>query len=447
MDWLGFVALNVLIITSPFAISKVFERPTLSEELYLQLATVALVIFYLLVRIYLGVGFRFTISFLDVSVLLFYGAILVSSALSYYKHDNSINTSLYSLKRSFLPFAFLATYFLAQSIMLTERRIRLMSGVILGVAMVVAIYGIVQYVFGVGLIGYVEEEMKGKLFVLSTLGHPNYVSAYLIIVMMFSGGYFCFVDKTRFGRMLGIGSAFTLFLCIMMAGARGAWVGMIIGAAFFLIAMRFLVKVKIFETTKGMIGVVAAILLILIVLSFPNPITSDRFVLTKRIAAVGEVQSRFYSWRIAIEMLKTNPAVGIGYGNYEVDYWDYVDEFQQKEENRVFDHLLSKQRGVPPKMAHNEYLQIAAETGGVGIALFFLILAVMMRMVIAYLRLATSHQMKKIVILISAGVLAFLVDCLFSFSLHLPISGFYFWLLLGLFNNIFKNHGMVENKT
>jgi O-antigen ligase len=82
--------------------------------------------------------------------------------------------------------------------------------------------------------------------------------------------------------------------------------------------------------------------------------------LRQRIKALGHfksyaISSRFHQWQSGLEMMLDHPLTGVGPGNYEVLYKQY----KFFEERKTYSH------------AHSNIVQIGAETGILGLSMFF----------------------------------------------------------------------------
>lgn len=78
---------------------------------------------------------------------------------------------------------------------------------------------------------------------------------------------------------------------------------------------------------------------------------------------------RFLYWGIAFEMFRSRPLTGIGAGNYEDSYTQARAQYSAK---HLDDPLTAMHDGMLIRWTHNQYIQVLAETGGVGLLLFTL---------------------------------------------------------------------------
>lgn len=127
---------------------------------------------------------------------------------------------------------------------------------------------------------------------------------------------------------------------------------------------------------------------------------------------------RAWDWWVGYHMFEDHPIVGVGLGDYKREFLPYKAEFLTTERGQNY----SKTVGyiVRAAQAHNEYVQIMAEMGIVGLIATALFLAALIGSTLARLRAGISSEGTVMMIALFAGVVAFMSDSLFSFPLHLP---------------------------
>ncbi len=114
-------------------------------------------------------------------------------------------------------------------------------------------------------------------------------------------------------------------------------------------------------------------------------------------------------------MVRENPWLGVGWGAFEKAYPRYM--------------ILG---GYPVKMAHNNYLQVWAETGTVGLNVFMGIWLVFFYTFWRKVRSDAAGDLRGIVCGLGAGVIGFLTQSLIDFALYLPALAYFVFALLGL---------------
>jgi Tfp pilus assembly protein PilF len=125
-------------------------------------------------------------------------------------------------------------------------------------------------------------------------------------------------------------------------------------------------------------------------------------------------------------MIKDHPLLGSGIGTYKYNTLRYQAEFFAQGENRsLYPH------GFADK-AHNEYLQLWAELGIIGLGIFIWLIISYFRFGLKILRKIKDESRQGIIIGLMGAVMAVLVDGIFGFPLHLPATIVLFWLALGL---------------
>jgi tetratricopeptide (TPR) repeat protein len=149
-----------------------------------------------------------------------------------------------------------------------------------------------------------------------------------------------------------------------------------------------------------------------------------------KLSYAASVGARVEDWQIASRMFRDHPILGIGLGEYKRQFLPYKARYLQTPQGQA----LNARVGYIPRaaQAHNDYVQIAAEMGLLGLlASASLILMIFW----SALRRVTSSEPAELTFALLAllgGVIAFLSDASFSFPLHLPANALVFAFLLGV---------------
>lgn len=273
-----------------------------------------------------------------------------------------------------------------------------------------------------------SEELGMKQRVSSLFGHPNYMASYLA-PMFFWCLYFAFSRFPRWMRALGVLAAVAALLAMVLGGTRGGWVAVAGGFVPFYVVLTMLPRFRRPLLFAAGLAVVCALLLLLV----PNPFLSVRFDVGQRVFGSTEISARFYYWMMALEMLREHPVLGVGYGHYNVLFWHTADAFQRGADSEFFRYILREGiRGVLPGYVHNDWLQVATEQGLAGFALWAALWSVLLAQVWETARMLRNHARP---LLMTATFMAlftaFALDGLFNFPLHIPVSGYLFWVSLG----------------
>jgi O-antigen ligase len=129
----------------------------------------------------------------------------------------------------------------------------------------------------------------------------------------------------------------------------------------------------------------------------------------------GSTQARFAMWKVAMRMIRANPLLGVGYGNFQY----YADEY-----------------GRPPNIhgidAHNTYLLYAAEMGIPTVACFLIILLICWyKGIYVWLR-AKDGFFKTAAIGFLGGLTGLMIANCFGSRLNSNEIVFQFWILIAV---------------
>lgn len=237
-------------------------------------------------------------------------------------------------------------------------------------------------------------------YVISTFGNPNFFAGHIVMLLPFTLALFFWKENKGYERNIFLIIAVLFLLSIIATRSRAA----ILAAAFGISTVMFLNYRDFLRKYSGYIFI-----FITSTLAFP------RFYhwLTGNI--------RWYIWRGTLKMIKMKPVTGWGLGNYPFFYPYY----------RIREYFLQVESTPVTTQAHNEYLHIWVETGIIGLFLFLILIFV----VISGSR--KEKETKSGFDMVCAGgciggIVAVLVDNIFSTNLRNPSTSMYFWFLLGV---------------
>jgi len=141
----------------------------------------------------------------------------------------------------------------------------------------------------------------------------------------------------------------TVFAAILLSLSRGALVGLGVGFLFLIFTDRRRFQLAL---VGGALAVTAAVLVIQ-----SNPQRFQNALTLKKHVAQSNVTTRFEAWSIAARLASDHPFLGVGPGNFRI----------------YFPILNGQPPGTPAlAVAHDAYLDVAAELG-IGAALLFLV--------------------------------------------------------------------------
>lgn len=349
---------------------------------------------------------------IDALVLLFFGAHIISACSSHY-----MAASIRGLAKVAV---YIASYFLFTSVATTPRkRVILLGALILG-AFGCSLYGLYQYKIGVAPLATWEDptiESKGTR-IYSTLGNPNLLAGYLVPLIPVSACLsIYFLIRRNFIAFLPAAAAFVVILAAcVLTGSRGGFIGIGCDLALLGVVLSAWLWHKSPKSRPFIIAacVLAPICLALAVHFIPS--------VEQRITSifVGREHSsnsyRMNVWIASWQMFVDNWWFGIGTGNqaFRLAYGLYM--------RSSFDALGTY--CVP--------LEVAVETGVIGLLIFAVILlAFMSRAHINFWRQdagATRWIFCAAAIAIAGMMAHGLVDTVF----YRPQVHFIFWLLIAV---------------
>ncbi|MDZ8186512.1 MAG: IctB family putative bicarbonate transporter [Nostoc sp. ChiSLP02] len=360
-------------------------------------------------------------------VLLYWGIAAVATALSPVK--KAALNDLATLSLYLLLFALCARVL---------RSPRLRSWIIilyLHVSLIVSVYGMRQWFFGAAqLATWVDTQspLSKTTRVYSYLGNPNLLAGYLLPAVIFS-----LVAIFAWQGWLKKALALTMFVvnaaCLILTFSRGGWIGLVVAT---LTAMALLVYWKSIEMPPflrtwslpivlgGLIGV------LLIAVIFVEPVRLRVFsIFADRQDSSNNFRRNV--WDAVFEMIRDRPILGIGPGHNSF--------------NKVYP--LYQRPRYTALSAYSILLEVAVETGFVGLACFLWLIIVALNT--ALLQIRRLRQLRNIEGFWLIGAIAILLGMLAHGTVdtvwYRPEVNTLWWLIVALISSYWTP--LTQNKT
>ena len=293
-----------------------------------------------------------TLTPIHLLVLLYWGISTAATALSPVKAAAFVGWQKLTL--------YLLLFALAARILRSPRIRSWLITLYLHVALIVSIYGLQQWFYGANALATwvdAKSNLTRITRVYSYLGNPNLLAGYLLPAVVFSlvavFAWQRWVPKLLALTMFGVNSA-----CLVLTFSRGGWMGLLVAIFAVLVLLVYMLSVHLppFWRTWSLPILIGGVALVLAGgVLFVEPIR-DRFF--SIFAGRGDSSNNFRInvWIAVIEMIKDRPILGIGPGNtiyplYQIPRYNALS-------------------------AYSILLEVAVETGLVGLACLLWLLVV-----------------------------------------------------------------------
>jgi O-antigen ligase len=220
--------------------------------------------------------------------------------------------------------------------------------------------------------------------------------------------------------------------CLLMARTRSAWIGeaVALGMLSFL-AYRYTASKTNGSLLRQKHLIVGPLMILIGAVALFVTLSGTGQQITARAQTLGHVGSdtavfgRVAMWKGAMSMIKANPFVGLGVGSFPVRQEAYTGYGR---DTATVLSMGANQNNV----AHNYYLQSAAEMGFLGLGLYLAALAMFFVYGIRGLRRGNDPLRKTILIGCMAACAGQLVDAVTSPAYNFASVSMFQWLLVGI---------------
>jgi putative inorganic carbon (hco3(-)) transporter len=248
------------------------------------------------------------------------------------------------------------------------------------------------------------------------LGDPNFF-AQVMVVLSILGAERLLHDKRIFWKILAAWCSAVSTLTVVFTYSRGATVALVLS---------FLIFFWIYKLKPSQLIIV--LVLGIVMLLFAPPAYYDRVlslqdILPTKSGGVNVREDRAIQGRAsenltALRMLSENPLLGVGLNNFPYLYQEYT-----------------KTLGLAPsatrRSPHNLYLEVAAETGFLGLTVFLVMIGLALRSIFYARRRFVEAGMHDYANLATGFAIALIGYLLSAFFVHAAFPR-YFYLLIGI---------------
>lgn len=291
----------------------------------------------------------------------------------------------------------------------SEKRIKLVLYVLFVSSLILGVDGIYQYFTRHDFLRHRPEFFRDRIY--ASFPTPNSLGCYLASVIPFLMAYPFAKTRFKIWHLNYFGLFILLFVCLLLTVSRGAWFAFLGAALFMSIWLRPL-------------GVFFLILSLLIVVTQPlcHPFLKERlnnfFNFLDNSGA-----DRKIIWQAAWKMFILKPWIGLGLGTFMFNFNKFV--------------VDGYPYGVP--YAHNCYLQMASESGIIGLVSFLSILVLFFYYGIKSLSKKGRAFSWYILLASQASILGYCIQMSVDTTFYSLDLGILFWFMLGLGVAALKN--------
>ncbi|MDH7480586.1 MAG: O-antigen ligase family protein [Armatimonadota bacterium] len=403
--------LYILLLILPSAFTTITADPTEIKNVILNLGLLAIAV-VILVGLISKKSLKIKWTPLDFVILAFLVWNIVSALNAEYQWATR--------PEAIRIFSHVFVYFLCSRYLGESDKIRNTFSILALSSVIPCIYAIIQR-FGLDPIMWAYPSYER---VLASFGNPTYFAAYLVLVIPIT--LLLYLDEENALRRWGLLVLAGMQLaCLLWTYSRGPWFGLLLALAIgFGLPILLGTRGFTFKDAKK-VGVGVAVLLGITVLVSINGGIFERAKTSLDTKDLSNIQ-RVLQWRAGYRVFLEHPIIGVGPGALKV----YMPE-------KLTPSFFYTGIATASEHAHNEFIEVAAETGIIGLGIFLLMLG----MTVVFALRKSFEKTHTSGVLIGA-ILGFLVCNLVGVAMRYSVGGVYFWVFLGLLSGLgsWKTH-------
>lgn len=261
----------------------------------------------------------------------------------------------FSLKQLLFMAACFGAYFLAASLCRDARVVAAAVWAIAMSAMMVSVFGIRGYAIGTGGGAQFWKALLApgdhwRLF--GPFVNPGFFAGYLVVALPVTLGAYLVTRRAALAMLAGLGFVVQV-IALLLTGTK---FGIVCGVAGLMVFFVLAAGTGALRRAKFARLLVIAVVLLPLGMVFSKPVMSRISAAEAGGSQVHSTEFRIYTWQATVDMIRSNPWLGVGPGAYDTAYPRYT-------------------IAGPTRYAHQSYLQIAAESGAAALVAFVAVLA------------------------------------------------------------------------
>ncbi len=306
-----------------------------------------------------------------------------------------------------------------------KRDVTLLLGSLLVSATLVALYGLLQYA------GVMRGPSQGTGLsqVISTLGNKEYVAGFLAYVL-FPAVILIVRVRSKALRAVAIALLGFDFGALLLFDQAGANVALVAAAAALVVGCLIFRPIEPLRRARRWLVALLLVLAFAYLVEAPSGPLNSLVGLSAETSAsesepswIGKIWRgnsgavRTWDWWVGIEMWKSSPWVGVGLGNYKLDFLPFKAQFLETPQGENYGFYIAR-----AAQAHNEYVQVLAELGLLGALALAALLFTLAASLLHRLIQNRDEGDRLDLLLCVAGLAVVVAHALVSFPAHLPAS-------------------------
>ena len=424
---LGSLLLAVVVV--PLYFSPLFQDYNLPKQVLLEVLVVLAAVLWVL-RMAVGGEISVIRSPLYATVLVFLGVNLVSLLWAGNRAQGLTVIFQY------------ACWFLIPVVVFhgvrSAAHLRLLAGAMAFTGGVVALIGLLQY-------NGIYSLYTRDTYPVSTIGNVTFVAEYYDVVFPITLSL-VFLFRNIWLRLAALAVCVLVGAHLVVMGSRGGWLGAAVALSIFLgvwLIRRLRIGYRLLYVAVIWIAAVAGWAVLDDVTSavWVGPgedvgdLAGDRWArMAGRMEKALNVEDdaslqRVYLWQDTFRMASDRFLIGVGAGNFEYA----IPRYASRQALEVKTRLERRQRReLMAFRAHNDYLEIWAETGILGLGAFCVLLYQVGAAIYGLLKRYVQGEGDILIVGLAAAFVATLAHALVSMNFQNPASGLSFWLVVGM---------------